>query len=576
MPVATVRGMRIGAALPAILAFGLHVGSAAAWIPMPSVDAVVDTPAVRAVVAHRGERSTLWVQLTLRVSDGRLVLVVPLAASAALDEGEPAWFSAVESATAPRVFPPADVPVPECGGSATVEHTIQEPRAELAEFVVAHMLSDRTELAMFVEAEGLSPPSELGQHAGPFVALSYRVAEGAPLTIGLRLDAEEPLEELLPRLAPLGRWGPTPLTLVIIGEAPVLVQASRLLPQDIGATWFADRGESDYVEARHALLSQEPGELWVTETVGATALFETYFPDAESQVPPIFSDFRRRLEARGHECPDWSVLLSSARAQDESVAPACAEGLVAHTGLADCLRPDGLGPALACEGIADLWFALSGMRVSDVVLVRHVGFLPTEAALAETDGSSIEMRTVKVYAGALAQGECEPPPSPGSTGVTGFGGGIPIGTGGAPGQASGDGPNHVQPSPHGHVVIVAHPESCNCGSSGSSDGCSGDSSSSSPDESCNGDSSSTQAGDETCAGDSSSSSDTAGETCSSEGSADVEGDTCTGSSGGSGGDCALTAHGLPRPRLSILTLFFAAGLLPWRRHCRHRRSRRAT
>ena len=573
MAVATRRGMRIGVALVGCLALATQVSSAAAWIPLLSQEAVLEAPAVRAVVADRGARSTLWVQFTLGISDGRLVLVVPLAESAALDEGEPAWFSAVESATAPRVFPPAEVRAPECGAAAAVEHTNREPRAEFAELEVAHMLSNRTELSTFVEAEGLWAPSELGQLAGPFVALDYRAAEGAPLTIALRLDAEVPLEELLPELTLLGSLGPMPLSLAVIGEDPVMVEAARLLaPEDIKATWFAESGESDYVEARQALLAQEPGAVWVTESVGATALFETYFADAKTEVPSVVGDFRRRLEERGYECPNWSALLSSARAQHESVVPACAEGLVARTHQAQCPEPEGLGPELACEGIADLWLALSGMRVSDAVIVRHVGMLPTQASLMRVDGSKVEPRTVKLYAAALEQDDCEPPPRPGNVGVPGVGGGMPIGTGGAPGQTSVDGTIEVEPKAHGHVVVVAHTESCSCGSDSSSDGCSGDSSSSGSDDSCSGDSSSTGAGDETCAGDSTSSTDTAGESCSSEGSQDVEGETCTGSGGGSGGDCALTAQGLPRPRVSVATLFLAAGLLPWRRRCRRRRA----
>lgn len=567
--------MRLGVVVAGTVAFGLHASAAAAWLPLYSPEAVVDAPEVRAVVAHQGPHSTLWVQLVVEISDGRLVLVVPLADSAALDEGEPAWFSAVESATAPRVLPPADARLPECGAAAMVEHTNGEPRAELAELEAAHVLSDRAALAEFMETEGLSGPDALPQHPGAFVALSYRGAEGAPLSVALRLDAEEPLEKLLSRLAPLGHWGPTPLTLTIVGEQPVLLEGAHTLePEDIGATWFADLGKSDYLEERRAVLEQRPGEVWVTETLGTTALFETYFPDAQSEVPPIFSDFQRRLEARGYECPDWAALLSRARADHATVAPACAEGLLARAGSASCTEPNGLGPALACEGIADLWFLLSGMSLTDVVLVRHVGFLPSEATLVPRDASSIEHRTVKVYADAFELGDCEPAPMPDFTGSTGFDGFLPAGTGGAPGQAPTDPHRPREPDPQDHVAVVVHTESCSCGSSSSSDGCSGDSSSSGSDESCSGDSSSTTGSDETCAGDSSSNSDPAGETCSSEGTADVEGETCAGSSSGSGGECALSAHGIPRPRLSVAVLLLAAGLLPWRRYSGRRCRRR--
>jgi hypothetical protein len=94
--------------------------------------------------------------------------------------------------------------------------------------------------------------------------------------------------------------------------------------------------------------------------------------------------------------------------------------------------------------------------------------------------------------------------------------------------------------------------------------CSGDSSSSGEPETCAGDSSSQD--DAACSGDSGAGD---GDTCSGDGGGSVEGDTCA---GGSNGDCSVAHARVPRPRLSVLAVAWAALALPMRRRYRRRSS----
>jgi len=590
-------------------------GPALGLAALPVRGGSVDEGDVRLIVADHAERSTLWVEWALRVTGDRFLILVPLPAGATLDLGDPAWFAAVEQATAPRVLPPLEVDFEACEAEGGVHDTTSLARGERGWPRVVTTLTDSAELAAFLAAEGMddTDPVSFADFGDPpaLVALDYSAAVGAPTLVQLRLEAAIEAGAWLERLQPLGRHASLPVTLTVLAPTPVMPNADAVvLSDDLPTNWRGKRGDSDYLEARAHFLDEHP-EAWVTEVVGSTPLFDRYYPDATASVPSVTGGFSERLALRGYTCPDWSAWLDEARARDVSAPVSCGGGELASLDPPACPGDSETASDLACDGIFDLALALSGARLSQAVLTRHVGRLPTAGkVLAATHAPA---HTVKVYARAVTESACEDlgmggtssggssaadaaggaggsseadtasstgrgsggywattSPTIGSGGEGGGGGGASW-TGGSPGYPYSTTPYYPEPE----LSVEVHADSCDCGGSSDSD-CSGDSSSSSSDTSCSGDSSTdTEAGEDTCAGDSSEGSE---ETCSGDGSADVEGETCSGASEGTdatcasgSGDCAMGRWGFPRPRLSVMTVFLAAGVLPWRR--RHRRKR---
>lgn len=594
-------------------------GPALGFAALPVRGGSVDEGEVRLVVADHGERSTLWVEWALRVTGDRFLILVPLAAGATLDLGDPAWFAAIEQATAPRVLPPPDVDLEACEAEGGVHDTTSLLRGERGLPSAVTTLTDSAELAAFLAAEGVddTAPVSFADFGDPpaLVALDYPAALGAPTLVQLRLEAGVAGPAWLERLQPLGRRSALPVTLTLLAPTPVMPEAGALVTSDdLSTHWRGNHGDSDYLEVRSRFLDEHP-EAWVTEVVGSTPVFDQYYPDATASVPSIVGGFSGRLSERGYSCPDWSEWLDEARARDASAPVSCAAGELASLDPPACASDSETVNDLSCDGIFDLALALSGARLKELVLTRQVGRLPTAAKLLRARAADVPAHTVKVYAHSVSESACADAgasetssggssaagdasgaggssqaeassatgrgsggywatsgPGIGSAGGSGGGGGEGgSSAGGSPGYPYSTTPYYPEPE----LSVEVHAESCDCGGSSDSD-CSGDSSSSSSDSSCSGDSSTdTEAGDDTCAGDSSEGSE---ESCAGDGSADVEGDTCSGASEGAdatcasgSGDCAVGRLGFPRPRLSVVTLCLAAGVLPWRR--RHRRKR---
>src|SRR5690606_24810534 len=280
----------------AVAAVVLWATPAPALVALAELEGEVELASVRAVVASHEAGTTLWVQLELRVVGARAVLVLPLMEGALLDPGDPDWFAAAEIASAPRVVPPVGARPPMCADPTVVESTGNEPAAETVEPDVVELLSDHAALTQFVEAEALGAAPEqlrsLADHTGAFVALSYAVSGSAPLLVGLRLQDALPPEHVLRHLSPLAWRRPLPLTLTTLGSEPLVVAAEQSLTADeVPATWFFEQATSDYRERRDELLRAEPGQVWLTEVVGPTPLFEHYVIDERTEVPSLVSEF---------------------------------------------------------------------------------------------------------------------------------------------------------------------------------------------------------------------------------------------------------------------------------------------
>ncbi len=579
----------------AVLASSLTITSRGlAFTPVATVDGGFHIESSRAVAAVGAERTTLWVESVVRVIGSRFVLVVPLSPGTAVDPGEPDWFSSVEAATAPRVLPPTKSSPAGCPELTGVHDTTNEPHAEGVAPIAVDVLSSFAGLLDYIREGDLAlddPAARtLEERRGEFLVLEYPVVRGAPLLVSLRVREALPLGELLARLSPLGRLGAVPLTLVIIAVDPVLVLAERVLSADeVETTWLSDRKSSDYPEARSRLLDRSGGDLWIREVLGKTALFESYFPDASSEVPAVPFDFGRRLEERGYGCPDWYAAVSLARAEGRVAPKACAAGSLARMEPTTCVPTEGSwDPDLRCEGIDDLALAFSGAPLNDLMLTRYVGQLPTRATLERGSSDTTEARTVKLYADTSSGSLCDSVPQPvvdhsepPDNYVATSGQPVP------PGSQT-DGVPRVPNGPSGpdiEVVVAVHSDSCGSGdgSGTSSEGaCSGSSSSDteSDGEACSGDSTSDYESDgETCSGDSTSDHESSDETCSGDSSSEADGETCSGDGGseascssdaGGGGECTVVRARVPRPRLSVLLLALAALALPLRRRQRTR------
>ncbi|HEY6725009.1 MAG TPA: hypothetical protein VI197_13320 [Polyangiaceae bacterium] len=577
-------------------AFGL------AALPAPGGN--VDAEEVRLIVTAHGARSTLWVEWVLRVSGDRFLVLAPLDSGGTLDLADPAWFAAVEHATAPRVLPPPGVDLEACEASAGVHDTTSLARGERGFPRAVTTLTDPAALAAFLDAEGWNEGeavsfADFGEPAA-LVALEYPALSGAPMLVQLRFEAAIPPSVWLERSRPLARQRALPATLMVLAPTPVLLDADSVSSDDVPTSWRAAHGESDYPAARTRFLEDNPGA-WVTEVVGATHLFEPYYPDAQASVPAVVTDFYDRVVERGYTCPDWSEWLDAARDRDAVAPMACGSGELASLEPAACPGEPGTGSELACEGVVDLSLALSGARLNELVLTRQVGRLPASGRLVPA--AAAPSHTAKLYADDLTESVCEV----GGAGGDASGGAGASGSGGAGGSAGGaagsgganvggggfwmnptsgtgasggpwayggsrayggsdaSGGSAYDDYYHDHVSVHVQAESCDCGGSSDDEACSGDSSSDTGDSSCSGDSSSDG-------------SEGSGDSCSGDSGADVEGDTCSGASeggdatcAGGSGDCAVGRVGFPRPRLSVVTLFLAAGVLPWRRRQRRKR-----
>lgn len=568
-------------------------------VALPAPGGAVDEQELRLIMTAHGQRSSLSVEWVLRVTGDHFWVLAPLESGGTLDLADPAWFAAVEHATAPRILPPSDIELGVCDAIDGVHDTTDLARGERALPRAVTTLTAPAELAAFLDTEALHQGNAISfadfGEPEALVALEYPAISGAPILVQLRFEATNAPDVWLERLRPSGSRAPLPVTLTVLAHEPVLLDVARVTSDDVPTNWRGTQSDSDYPVQRSRFLDENPGA-WVTEVVGATHLFDAYYPDGQAAVPSVVAGFHERVVGRGYACPDFEEWLEAARDRDALAPVACGRGELASLDPPAC--PSGPGPAneLECEGIDDLALALSGARLSKLVLTRQVGRLPTSAALVPEPAAA--SHTAKAYADALIESACgeggaSGTSSDGSGGTGGAGsaggsggssasfGGAAEGNGGfwtnsTSASSAGGGSSRGRSSSSGggsgypdyyhedEVTVRVQTESFQCGSS-----------SSSSESSCSGDSSpEDDGGDETCSGDSSEGS---GDSCSGDSGGDVEGDTCSGANeggdatcaGDSGGDCAVGRRGFPRPRLSVVTLLLAAGALPWRR--RHRR-----
>jgi hypothetical protein len=590
-----------------------HARASGAWISSGPLEPVEQ----RVAVSVGPDRTTTWTSLRFDASAGKVGIVVPAPPGASLDFSSDAWFEALEVATAPRIFPPADES-PYCPGTSgpaavfdlagQVAHVKSLPVDDVA------VLDDAGAVALWAAEGGLdlSPAlaSALGALGGVrFVAVRFVAPAGPSVTRTLRVA--------MPGAAPL-----LPLALTRAGSKPLLVTtftlgagratatgsaAVTIPPGDLA--WDAKAKKSNYFAARAASLAAEGSDGFVAECAGAPPLATNVsIAGGTASIDGLITAYFDRAAAYGDGQVDPTSCIAAAAVALTSSSPVAASCPRADLGVVDVdpaplcvekVQGGAVDPAkLRCGGVADdIAVALSGLYPTEAWITRQSAQIPAGGVgadwpLAFNGGASISpVRTAKsldlagcnsmstsastgVASGGMSTGASTSGGDSGAGGMifSGVGGSnmsVSVGAGGS-GNASGSG------------SIDVRPIDVNCGCSGtadtsttSSDSCDGSSDTSSG--SCSGDSSS---GD-TCSGDTSSGSGCDGSSGSDTSCDSGGGDTSCDSGGGdlncSGGSSDCSAFGargnrkIVAPRFSVLALALVGLMAPLRR--RGRRSR---
>jgi uncharacterized protein DUF2330 len=593
-----------------------HARASGAWISSAPLEPVEQ----RVAVSVGPDRTTLWTSLRFDASAGKVGIIVPAPPESSLDFSSDAWFEALEVATAPRVFPPADES-PYCPGQSGpasvfdiaghVAHTTSLPVDDVA------VLDDAGAVALWAAKGGLDLSPELATSLGAlggvrFVAVRFVAPGGPAITRTLRVA--------MPGAPPL-----LPLALTRAGAKPLLVTsftigagravASGSVPVTIAPgelAWNAKEKKSNYLDARAAALEAEGSDGAITECAGAPPLATNVsIAGGTASIDGLVTAFFDRTAAYGDSLVDPASCIASAAVALTSSSLVAASCPRAELGVVDpapsCVESvpvGGVDPAkLRCGGIADdLAVALSGLYPTDAWVTRQSSQIPAgkygvDWPLLFNGGAQVSpVLTAKGldFAGcgnastSAATGSASGGMSTGGVTVSsgsdsGSSGMIFAGVGGStPSGGVGSGQNGGDDS-SGSGSFSGAPLDVNCGCSGtvdtssdttSSDSCDGSSDTSSG--SCSGDSSS---GD-TCSGDSSS-----GDSCDgssgSDASCDGGGSDASCDSGGGDLDCgggasdcsAFGARGKKRvaPRFSVMALALVGLIAPLRR--RGRRSR---
>jgi hypothetical protein len=554
------------------LALGAVTGQAhAVGRLLVPADASAKLVRVRVAMADAPARTTMWMSALVGGAAPKIAWVVPVAPGTLADRASGRWMTALDDATAPRVFPPNTTL--GCGDPGFFENTAQPPTAGELPVASAEILGSLDEVAGYALRSGLAFGPEdrtvLDAHGTRFLGFLFSNPGAGVWTEPVRLTYPEAQRSLALDL--LRGSSPAPLTVFVVGDQGHSASGLLQVPADrMTITWsFLDK-QSDYLSVRAETLASHRGGLAVNEYSGPAALFDwTLLPDGAGFVAPAAVSYLENelgsAEVERLGCVDK---IAGFAVQTERASLPCAPG-----GLARVPQANGTDPAcsesagfdahrLACGSASELAHALGGMS-PDAVLTR------IELLVADSTPSEVELvanatpeRGCALRASRLVGGDC-PAPVVGTGGASS--GGAPVGQQGSGGSAEGTETTTNDPGP-GTVVVV-------------DSGCSSSSSSPPPDDT-------TQDGCSCGSGTSSDSSDSSGDGCGSGGgdgcgsggSDGYSGDTCGSSGGGSGysgdtcsgggSDCSLGRPRHRRVRLSAWVVVSAMILWPLRRRSR--------
>ncbi|APR74908.1 Hypothetical protein A7982_00254 [Minicystis rosea] len=363
----------------AIMATTQHAGAAGAWISNTQHEPVEQ----RIAIAAGPARTTLWTSLRYQHGGGTLAVVVPVPSGASIDLSSDAWLEALDVATAPRIFPPANV-ASSCPGytgipsSFQVEghlgHTASQPLANVA------VLDDAAAVSAWAAQAGLlvkpALQAKLASLAGlRFLAARFTTPPGAGVTPTLRvvMPAAPPV---LPLALTHAGAADLPVTAWIIGAGRADLPNAAEVTVD-ALTWNAATHVSDYVAKRDGALASDATRFLV-ESTGHGALGQT-LPIGLNTIDAVLPTYFARAAIYGAGDPDsfaCTAKAGAALASSAPVAPSCPHAQLGGPDPdAACTEPvtaSQIDPDdLRCgAGADDLAVALSGLAPSSVSITR--------------------------------------------------------------------------------------------------------------------------------------------------------------------------------------------------------------
>jgi hypothetical protein len=590
-----------------------------------SLSSVDHTPLELRVALSLGpDRTSLWTQLRVDSEAGQLAVVIPAAPGAALDWATPAWFEALEVASAPRVLPPEGVDA-ACPGqqpaplidlvgdsyhAATLtplELLVLDDAASVASWAVSHQL--HLSSSMYDNISALS--------GYRFVLLRFDVPDAVSLTPALRVVGPGP-NPVLPLVLSEAQDEPMLITSLTLAEGSTILTGSSAridldrLSFDVAAI------ESNYAALRDSALW---GGSWLREMSSRQAM-TLPIAAGEHRIDPLpITYFTRAALYQGGvvDAPNCVARALDALARPLPIGTSCPAASLGWIGApAPCQEGPVTGvidpSELRCAPLADdLAIALSGQVADAVWLTRFSTVVPPggngnwRTVLPSNDETMHPVHTAAIH----DVSGCDDPSATGSSSSSGGNQSSGVGSDGAGQTVTVDVPVYAVHSSCGartvgdvlYYTAVAvteeedapdayyQEEDCSGDSSGAytpvyDNGSSGSGSESDADglvggdnyenDDCEGNSDESYDSGDDCGGDSDESYDS-GDDCSGDSgeSYDSGGGDCGGDSAGGGGDCSYASR-RRRPRMSIVVLALLAFVAPLRRLTRRRNTAQPT
>ncbi len=578
-----------------------------AWLSASSL-----TPVEQRIAVSVGpQRSTLWTSLRYEASGGILGIVVPAPVGASLDWSSDAWFEALEVATAPRVFPPANESpfCPGKGGPSSIFETvgmIGHTASLQAQSVI--VLDDAASVGTWASTAGLTVPTALQASLQAltgvrFVAILFVAPPGSGVTPTLRIVMPG-TPPALPLALTHAAGDDLLVTAFVLGEGRGgLIGGNEVTIPSSAIAWQADQGVSNYRTERLSTLGGDASR-YVVECASHDALpTDVSIASGTASIDGVTTTYFERAAAYGDgsfDAPPCIQKADGALASSATVAASCpraALGVVGST--PSCMETTPAGEVdpnnFRCgAGADDLAVALSGLVPASTWVTRQT--LDIAAGSNGLDfivgiGPGAAQSPV-VFASTVDTGSCGgSSSSSSSSGSSGHGS-----TSSSSSGSSGHHPSYTYGGSDGPSVQInvdlgddsdvidnsTLDQSCNCSGTESysdpsapdstSSSCSGSTDTSGSSSGCSGSSDTSTSGG--CS--SSSSGDSSGCSSGSSGGSDCSG------GGGGGGDCGggggsfdcsfLGPRRLRIPKFSIMLLSGLAVVTPLRR--RGRKSRR--
>ncbi len=596
--------------LGAILACSGSARAGGAWLASGSLTPVEQ----RVAVAVGPTRTTLWTSLRFDAGGGTVALLVPAPVGSALDISSDAWFEALEVATAPRIFPPANVS-PFCPGKSGSPSLFQldGETSHTPSLSPQHVdvLADAPAVnAWAAQADLKISPAlleSLNSLTGvQFVAVQFTAPPGSSVMPTLRVVMPS-APPVLPLALTRAAGTDLRVTAWIVGQGEAdLVNGNQVAIPLKSLAWKAAAGASNYDAVRAEALA--PGaDTFLVESASHGALVDnTTIGGGTAFIDGVVTTFFERAAAYGDGAFDSASCVATTTpllSSTMTVAASCPPGALGFIEPAptctESPAPGQVDPqGLRCgPGADDLAIALSSLAPASVWVTRQSLLIPNgyggvDSLLGFSGGATmspvLDAQSVDVSkCGNTSTGS-------GASSGTSTGSGSGSGSGSSGSASTGSGKPGGGTIDFGGVDLsVDEPAdtSCSCDdtSATSADSTSTDESSSSCDSSspsssgCSGSSSSdggsSDSGSSGCSG-----SDSGSSGCSGSGSS--SGGDCSGGSSGGGAGCSgggggggdfncsiLGARRVRAPRLSIVLMISLAVVAPLRRRGRRRRAR---